>query len=96
MFRSTVRRLRSDGRRRDERGVTTAEYAVATAAGAGFAGLLYKAAQRRTRHPGSSRPSSTTCSACWDCDEGRLPDSSRRAGCRHRRAWPSVSRSCSP
>ncbi len=29
-------------RRRDERGVTTAEYAVATAAGAGFAGLLLK------------------------------------------------------
>lgn len=27
---------------RDQRGVTTAEYAVATAAGAGFAGLLYK------------------------------------------------------
>ncbi|AIY19649.2 DUF4244 domain-containing protein [Pimelobacter simplex] len=27
---------------RDERGVTTAEYAVATAAGAGFAGLLFK------------------------------------------------------
>lgn len=26
---------------RDERGVTTAEYAVATAAGAGLAGLLY-------------------------------------------------------
>ncbi|WGX97135.1 DUF4244 domain-containing protein [Nocardioides sp. L-11A] len=26
----------------DQRGVTTAEYAVATAAGAGFAGLLYK------------------------------------------------------
>ncbi len=26
----------------DERGVTTAEYAVATAAGAGFAGLLFK------------------------------------------------------
>ncbi|KRC57381.1 MULTISPECIES: DUF4244 domain-containing protein [unclassified Nocardioides] len=25
-----------------ERGVTTAEYAVATAAGAGFAGLLFK------------------------------------------------------
>lgn len=42
MFRSTVRRLRPDGRRADERGVTTAEYAVATAAGAGFAGLLYK------------------------------------------------------
>lgn len=29
-------------RPRDDRGVTTAEYAVATAAGAGFAGLLYK------------------------------------------------------
>lgn len=26
---------------RDERGITTAEYAVGTAAGAGFAGLLY-------------------------------------------------------
>lgn len=29
-------------RHRGERGVTTAEYAVATAAGAGFAGLLFK------------------------------------------------------
>ncbi|MFT4286765.1 DUF4244 domain-containing protein [Nocardioides sp.] len=29
-------------RRRDERGITTAEYAVGTAAGAGLAGLLYK------------------------------------------------------
>jgi hypothetical protein len=28
--------------RSDERGITTAEYAVGTAAGAGFAGLLYK------------------------------------------------------
>lgn len=28
--------------RHDERGITTAEYAVGTAAGAGFAGLLYK------------------------------------------------------
>ena len=28
--------------RRDERGITTAEYAVGTAAGAGLAGLLYK------------------------------------------------------
>lgn len=37
MFRTTVRRAGPD-----ERGVTTAEYAVATAAGAGFAGLLYK------------------------------------------------------
>ncbi|MAS55277.1 MAG: hypothetical protein CMJ44_11760 [Pimelobacter sp.] len=30
-----------DARRRDERGITTAEYAVGTAAGAGLAGLLY-------------------------------------------------------
>ena len=29
-------------RRRDQRGITTAEYAVGTAAGAGLAGLLYK------------------------------------------------------
>lgn len=29
-------------RRADEAGITTAEYAVGTAAGAGFAGLLYK------------------------------------------------------
>ena len=29
-------------RDRDEQGITTAEYAVGTAAGAGFAGLLYK------------------------------------------------------
>ena len=28
--------------RDDERGITTAEYAVGTAAGAGLAGLLYK------------------------------------------------------
>lgn len=28
--------------RDEERGITTAEYAVGTAAGAGFAGLLYK------------------------------------------------------
>jgi len=34
---STRRRLR-----RSERGITTAEYAVGTAAGAGLAGLLYK------------------------------------------------------
>lgn len=27
---------------RDEAGITTAEYAVGTAAGAGFAGILYK------------------------------------------------------
>ena len=31
-----------DHARRDERGITTAEYAVGTAAGAGLAGLLYK------------------------------------------------------
>jgi hypothetical protein len=29
-------------RRRDQRGITTAEYAVGTAAGAGLAGLLFK------------------------------------------------------
>jgi hypothetical protein len=29
-------------RRRNEKGITTAEYAVGTAAGAGLAGLLYK------------------------------------------------------
>jgi len=29
-------------KRAEERGITTAEYAVGTAAGAGFAGLLYK------------------------------------------------------
>jgi hypothetical protein len=36
--RSRVAALRAD----DERGITTAEYAVGTAAGAGLAGLLYK------------------------------------------------------
>jgi hypothetical protein len=36
-------KARIDGRTRaQERGITTAEYAVGTAAGAGFAGLLYK------------------------------------------------------
>ncbi len=30
------------GQGHDEQGITTAEYAVGTAAGAGFAGLLYK------------------------------------------------------
>jgi hypothetical protein len=39
MSRALPRALR---RARSERGVTTAEYAVATAAGAGFAGLLFK------------------------------------------------------
>jgi hypothetical protein len=36
--------MRSTGcpRRGHERGITTAEYAVGTAAGAGFAGLLYQ------------------------------------------------------
>ncbi len=33
---------RIDERSIDERGITTAEYAVGTAAGAGLAGLLYK------------------------------------------------------
>lgn len=36
------RMRRRVGERRGERGITTAEYAVGTAAGAGFAGLLYK------------------------------------------------------
>lgn len=36
------RPARRAGRRRDQRGITTAEYAVGTAAGAGLAGLLYK------------------------------------------------------
>jgi len=31
-----------DTHHHDERGITTAEYAVGTAAGAGFAALLYK------------------------------------------------------
>jgi hypothetical protein len=39
----TVRtRLARRLRRGDERGITTAEYAVGTAAGAGLAGLLYQ------------------------------------------------------
>ena len=38
-----VRTTRSTRRpRRDDDGITTAEYAVGTAAGAGLAGLLYK------------------------------------------------------
>ena len=36
---TTITRLR---RRSEEHGITTAEYAVGTAAGAGLAGLLYK------------------------------------------------------
>ena len=39
--RSLVLRSRRDASVRDQRGITTAEYAVGTAAGAGFAGLLY-------------------------------------------------------
>ena len=38
----TTRRALRGRRARDERGITTAEYAVGTAAGAGLAGLLYK------------------------------------------------------
>ncbi|MDI6910565.1 DUF4244 domain-containing protein [Nocardioides sp.] len=41
-FRPALRRARGVDRCRDERGITTAEYAVGTAAGAGLAGLLYK------------------------------------------------------
>jgi outer membrane lipoprotein SlyB len=33
---------RSSARQHDERGITTAEYAVGTAAGAGLAGVLYQ------------------------------------------------------
>ena len=40
--RTTRRTTRSTTTARDERGITTAEYAVGTAAGAGFAALLYK------------------------------------------------------
>lgn len=36
------RRTRGRGSDRSEQGITTAEYAVGTAAGAGLAGLLYK------------------------------------------------------
>jgi hypothetical protein len=39
--RSLALRSRRDDAR-DQRGITTAEYAVGTAAGAGLAGLLYK------------------------------------------------------
>ena len=43
---TTTTKARGAWRRRlaahDERGITTAEYAVGTAAGAGLAGLLYK------------------------------------------------------
>ena len=38
----TPRTVTTTTRRRGEQGITTAEYAVGTAAGAGFAGLLYK------------------------------------------------------
>ena len=37
----TTAEARRRGPDRDERGITTAEYAVGTAAGAGLAGLLY-------------------------------------------------------
>jgi uncharacterized protein DUF4244 len=42
MTKSPVARLRTEERLRDGRGVTTAEYAVVTAAGCGFAGVLIK------------------------------------------------------
>ncbi|WP_134767856.1 DUF4244 domain-containing protein [Nocardioides sp. 1609] len=37
-----TRTTRTTSRRRSDDGITTAEYAVGTAAGAGLAGLLYK------------------------------------------------------
>jgi hypothetical protein len=42
MTKSPVARLRSRLARLNERGVTTAEYAVVTAAGCGFGGVLIK------------------------------------------------------
>jgi len=39
MYRQPDRKVRTP---RDQRGITTAEYAVGTAAGAGLAGLLFK------------------------------------------------------
>lgn len=42
MTRTNYQRTRAEKRTRQEDGITTAEYAVGTAAGAGFAGLLYK------------------------------------------------------
>lgn len=42
MARPATTSPRRAGTRAEERGITTAEYAVGTAAGAGFAGLLYK------------------------------------------------------
>ena len=41
-LRSLAPRSRRNAVARGERGITTAEYAVGTAAGAGLAGLLYK------------------------------------------------------
>ncbi|MEZ5096296.1 MAG: DUF4244 domain-containing protein [Nocardioides sp.] len=40
--RQALRRIRRFAGSRDERGITTAEYAVGTAAGAGLAGLLFE------------------------------------------------------
>ncbi len=42
MTRTTMTLVGNDERTRNQDGITTAEYAVGTAAGAGFAGLLYK------------------------------------------------------
>lgn len=42
MNQGTIPRPSRRRRRRGEAGITTAEYAVGTAAGAGLAGLLYK------------------------------------------------------
>ena len=49
MTRCTTRRAGAAAR--DERGITTAEYAVGTAAGAGLAGPALQAADRRVRRP---------------------------------------------
>lgn len=56
-------RGRAGRRDRSEFGITTAEYAVGTAAGAGFAGLLYKLLTGGSA-TSCSASSSTTCSLC--------------------------------
>ena len=57
--------------RRDERGITTAEYAVGTAAGAGLAGLLYKLLTGGFGDQLLQRRCSTTCWACWASGDAR-------------------------
>ena len=60
--------LASPTRRRDQRGITTAEYAVGTAAGAGLAGLLFKLLTGGFGEQ-SCAPCSTTSCPCWASGE---------------------------